>query len=131
MFLDASAIIAILARESEGMALAKRLDQASKVRTSAIAVFEAAIGLARTGNMPIAEAAAILDDFLEEVGAEIVPVTAAIGQDAIDAFGRFGMGRHPAKLNMGDCFAYACARSFDMPLLYKGGDFPRTDIEAA
>jgi len=50
---------------------------------------------------------------------------------AIDAFERFGKGRHPAALNFGDCFAYACARRFGVPLLYKGDDFPQTDIEPA
>jgi ribonuclease VapC len=131
IFLDASAIIAILAREHDGAALAKRLDQALHVHTSPIAVFEAVMGLARTGNIPIADASALLDSFLEEVGAEIIPITPGIGRDAVDAFARFGKGRHAAKLNMGDCFAYACARSLDAPLLFKGSDFPLTDIQAA
>jgi ribonuclease VapC len=48
---------------------------------------------------------------------------------AVEAFDRFGKGRHPAALNMGDCFAYACARQLDAPLLCKGNDFPRTDIK--
>jgi ribonuclease VapC len=56
-----------------------------------------------------------------------VPPKAAAG--AIDAFDRFGKGRHPAGLNFGDCFAYACARSYRMPLLFKGNDFPLTDIQ--
>ena len=56
------------------------------------------------------------------------PETAAL---AIDAYARFGKGRHPAGLNFGDCFAYACARHFDVPLLYKGDDFALTDIRAA
>jgi ribonuclease VapC len=50
---------------------------------------------------------------------------------ALDAFERFGKGRHPAALNLGDCFAYACARLAGAPLLYKGDDFPQTDIETA
>ena len=49
---------------------------------------------------------------------------------ALEAHARFGRGRHPARLNMGDCFAYACARSRGVPLLYKGEDFALTDIEA-
>jgi ribonuclease VapC len=131
MFLDASAIIAILAGESEGAVLTKRLGQASEVHTSAIAIFESALGLARTGNMDIADATALLDSFLEEVGAVIVPITADIGRSAASAFARFGKGRHAARLNMGDCFAYACARSLEVPLLFKGGDFPKTDILTA
>lgn len=54
-----------------------------------------------------------------------------IGGGAVSAFERFGKGRHRAALNMGDCFAYACARSADVPLLFKGNDFPRTDIAVA
>lgn len=51
--------------------------------------------------------------------------------EARDAFDRFGRGRHPAKLNFGDCMAYAVARAHDAPLLYKGGDFAMTDIKPA
>lgn len=128
MFLDASAIIAILARESESSALAARLGQAVEVHTSPIAAYEAVLGLARLGNMPIADAAAVLDRFLDEVGARIVPISAEIGRGAVEAFARFGKGRHAASLNMGDCFAYACARDLGTALLFKGSDFPQTDI---
>ena len=61
----------------------------------------------------------------------MVPITAEIGRGALSAFERYGTGRHPAALNMGDCFAYACARQLDMPLLFKGDDFPLTDITVA
>ena len=56
---------------------------------------------------------------------------AEIGREALRAFERFGRGRHPARLNMGDCFAYACARALDVPLLFKGEDFAQTDIAVA
>ena len=65
MFLDASAIIAIIARESDAAALAVRVRQASKVHTSPIAVYEAVLGLVRIGNTPIQDATALLDRFLE------------------------------------------------------------------
>ena len=58
----------------------------------------------------------------------VPPQTAKI---AIAAFDRYGKGRHGARLNFGDCFAYACARHFGQPLMFKGADFPQTDIEAA
>jgi ribonuclease VapC len=128
MFLDASAIIGILAREGDAGALAARLGQAVEVHTSPIAIYEAVLGLARTGNISIDAAETLLDRFLLEVGAQIVPITAKIGRDAIRAFYRYGKGRHAANLNLGDCFAYACARDLDEPLLFKGDDFPRTDI---
>jgi ribonuclease VapC len=131
MFLDASAIIAIIARESDAAALAARLRQANEVHTSPIAVYEAVLGLVRIGNTPMQDAKAVLDRFLEETKAQIVPITAEIGRGALTAFERYGRGRHPAALNMGDCFAYACARALEVPILFKGDDFPLTDITVA
>jgi ribonuclease VapC len=131
MFLDASAIIAIIAGESDAASLAARLGQAGRVVTSPIAVHEAVLGLARIGNTSIADATLVVDQFLAEVDATTVAIDAACGRAAIAAFERFGKGRHQAALNMGDCFAYACALARDMPLLCKGNDFPQTDIAIA
>jgi ribonuclease VapC len=131
MFLDASAIIAIIAREIDAAALAGRLRQAKEVHTSPIAVYEAVLGLARVGNTSIQDSEIVLNRFLEEVQAEIMSIGAEIGRSAIAAFDRFGKGRHPAGLNMGDCFAYACASQLDLPILFKGDDFPQTDIAVA
>jgi ribonuclease VapC len=131
MFLDASAIIAIIARESDAASLAARLGQAGPVVTSPIAVYEAVLGLARVGNTSIADATSVLDRFLTEVEATIVPIDAPCGREAIAAFERFGKGRHAAALNLGDCFAYACAATRGVPLLGKGNDFPQTDIAVA
>ena len=61
----------------------------------------------------------------------VQPVPAEARCLAIDAFVRFGKGRHPAALNFGDCFAYACARHAGTPPLYKGEEFPLTDIAPA
>jgi ribonuclease VapC len=131
MFLDASAMIAIVAGESDAASLAARLGQAARVSTSPIAVYEAVLGLARIGNTSIADATSVVDRFLAEVDAVIVPIDPSCGREAIAAFDRFGRGRHAAALNLGDCFAYACARVLDVPLLCKGDDFPRTDIAIA
>jgi ribonuclease VapC len=72
-----------------------------------------------------------LDLFLAEAGVEIVPVTAAQARLAREAHRRFGKGNHPANLNFGDCFAYALAKERDLPLLFKGEDFTRTDLRPA
>jgi ribonuclease VapC len=128
MFIDASALVAIIAQEPEATALSTRLRQAAHRHTSAISVYEAALGLARIGNMPVANTQNLLQRFLSEATVQIVPITAEIGRLAIEAFARFGRGNHPARLNMGDCFAYACARSLGVPLLFKGDDFSQTDI---
>ena len=128
MFLDASAMIAIIARESDAAALAQRLRQASEVYTSPIAIYESVLGLARLGNASVQDAQIVLERFLEQLRAQIMPITAEIGRGALTAFERYGKGRHSAALNMGDCFAYACARELDLPLLFKGDDFPLTDV---
>jgi ribonuclease VapC len=131
MFIDASAMIAILVEEDDAAALSKRLEQAAQVYTSPMAIYEAVLGITRACNIPIPAAETILDRFLEQAAVRLTPITAEIGRDAISAFERFGRGRHRAALNMGDCFAYACARSLDLPLLFKGDDFPHTDIAVA
>ncbi len=128
MFVDASALIAIIADEPEASALAARLDQAGKVLLSPVAIFEATAGLARIANVAPSQARQLVRQFIEEVGAQIVAIDAAICEAAIEASQRFGNGRHPARLNMGDCFAYACAKALDSPLLFKGGDFSLTDV---
>ena len=131
MFLDASAMVAILVEESDAASLTKRLEQAVAPCTSPIAIYEAVAGVARACTVEIRAAETILDRFLEQAGVRVVPITAEIGRRALSAFERYGRGRHPAALNMGDCFAYACARQLDMPLLFKGDDFPLTDITVA
>ncbi|HJU17676.1 MAG TPA: type II toxin-antitoxin system VapC family toxin [Stellaceae bacterium] len=131
MFLDASAMVAILVGEDDAAALTKRLEQAAEAYTSPIAVYEAVLGIARACRVPIPAAEAILDRFLEQAAIRIMPITAEIGRGAVAAFERYGRGRHRAALNLGDCFAYACARSLDLPLLFKGDDFPHTDIAVA
>jgi len=73
----------------------------------------------------------IVNRFIEQVTVRIMPITDEIGRGALAAFERYGRGRHPAALNMGDCFAYACARELDLPILFKGDDFPLTDLTIA
>lgn len=131
MFVDASAAIAILSGESDAEALAHKLEQAERVLVSPLALYEAVAGLARKRACPVEEAQVLVDLFVGEIGAQVIEISPDIGRGAIDAFARFGKGRHRADLNMGDCFAYACARDRDVPLLFKGNDFIHTDIVAA
>ncbi len=76
-------------------------------------------------------AAEELDRFIERGPIELVPVTVDHARRARQAWRRFGRGNHPARLNFGDCFAYALAEATREPLLYKGEDFARTDVETA
>jgi len=77
------------------------------------------------------EAREAVDALLYEADVEIIAIDADIGRAAIEAFEQFGKGRHAAGLNLGDCFAYACAKQLGAPLLCKGKDFPQTDIRIA
>jgi ribonuclease VapC len=87
--------------------------------------------IVREDQVDVLLAAERFDSYLAAANVDIMPIGAREQALAIEAFDRFGKGRHPAALNMGDCFAYACARTLGLPLLYKGDDFGRTDIPAA
>lgn len=132
MFVDASAIVAILAGEPEATRFADALDRAEQRITSPIAVFEAVLGLCRVRHATVEEAEADVAEFLRLADITCRPITAQDAHQALVAFARYGKGRgHPAQLNLGDCFAYAAARGHDLPLLFKGNDFTQTDIEPA
>ncbi len=72
-----------------------------------------------------------MDLFLNALGLRFVSIGQAECDLATEAYMHFGKGRHPAALNMGDCFAYACARTQQATLLFKGNDFAKTDIQSA
>jgi ribonuclease VapC len=131
MFVDASAIIAMLADETEGDSFADALAGAALRLTSAIAVWEAVAGLVRTYTLSIPEARARVNDLLSTADIQLVTIGERELGIALDAYTHYGKGRHVARLNMGDCFAYACARSHEVPLLFKGTDFDSTDIPSA
>jgi len=131
MFVDASAVIAIMLREHEFERLALVLADAGSAQSSPIAVYESVVGIARSKTIAVEEAERQVELFLRDARVVVAPITAEIGRLAHDAFRRFGKGRHPASLNMGNCFAYACAQQLGAPLLFKGNDFARTDIRSA
>lgn len=131
MFVDASAAIAILAGEADAPHLAARLGRARHVLVSPIVLFEVAAALTRIFRCSVEEARSYADRFVKETRAEVIAIDRAIGESAIDAFDRYGKGRHPAALNMGDCYTYACASSRGVPVLFKGNDFTRTDLDIA
>ena len=129
MFVDASALTAIIAREEGHEELLARLEAAPARLTSPIGVFETVAAVARVFAIAPAEARPVVFDALDALGVVVREVPAEIVDAAQDAFERYGKGQgHPAQLNMGDCFAYACARRWGVPLLYKGGDFAQTDM---
>lgn len=131
MFVDASALTAILAGEPDAPALVARLQQARQRVSSPLAVWETTIALARILDLPLPDAQQAVRDYLALASIQVVAVSPKAADGAIEAFDRYGKGRHPAGLNFGDCFAYACARAYRMPLLFKVNDFAQTDIAAA
>ncbi|AOF92647.1 MAG: type II toxin-antitoxin system VapC family toxin [Shinella sp.] len=131
MFVDASAFVAILAYEEGAEELLARLQRAEIRYTSPMAVWETSLALGRQRQLAPMDALKLVTDFMKLLFVTVEPVNLEIGEMAVGAHQRFGKGRHPAALNFGDCFAYACARQLGMPLLYKGDDFSQTDIDAA
>ena len=128
MIVDSSAVLAVLFGEPDAERYERAIAEASHRRMSVANLLEAAIVVeSRSG----AEAGNELDFVLERASIELVPVTLEHVQAARRAWRRFGKGNHPAGLNLGDCFAYALAEVAREPLLFKGGDFELTDIEAA
>jgi ribonuclease VapC len=129
MIIDASALIAILRDEPEAAMCAQAIESAVNRRVSAVNFVEAAVVIDGSHD-PIASRR--VDELLREAQILIEPVTETQARIARDAYRDFGKGSgHPAKLNLGDCFAYALAKIADEPLLFKGDDFGHTDIMPA
>jgi ribonuclease VapC len=131
MFVDASALTALMTVEDGARDLFARVERARKRITSPIAVWETAVAIARKTGLEMGRAELEVADYLALAKIDLLPIPAEAAALALVAFERYGKGRHPARLNMGDCFAYACSRHFGQPLLYKGDDFALTDIETA
>jgi ribonuclease VapC len=125
--LDTSAIVAIAMNEVEAEAFGRVIGWRQAIVGTPTLV---ETHLVLTGKMPDF-AGSFMRSFLLPPDVRVVDFTADMHHSAVDAFERFGKGRHKAKLNFGDCLAYAVARVLDMPLLYKGSDFAQTDIRPA
>ncbi len=121
---DTSAIVAILLAEDEGAAFRARIAAAGGALVSAVSAVELAAVSGRDDALFDAARS-----FLNEPYVAVEPVDAAQAAIASDAYRRFGKGRHPAGLNLGDVFSYALARARRLPLLFKGDDFSQTDVE--
>ena len=129
MILDTSAIIAILRDEPDASVFAKAIEDASHRRISAVNYVEAAAVIDGSRD-PVASRR--FDELLREADMVIEPVTEVQARIAREAYRDFGKGSgHPARLNFGDCFSYALAKAIGEPLLFKGTDFPHTDITSA
>jgi ribonuclease VapC len=141
MFVDASVIVAILGREPGYEEIEKRLATVDgSFFVSPLVKFEASVGLARLKATAKAanakpspdllrQARDAIDAFVEDLGAEEVAISPEIGRQALETSATYGKAvGHVADLNFGDCFAYACAKTLGVAMLYKGDDFARTDL---
>ncbi len=126
---DSSALIAILRRELEADRFLQAIAAAEQCVLSSVSLLETSMVLAgRSGDATSWEQ---LDALIARAGMQVVAQDAGLAEAARGAFLRYGKRRHPAELNLGDCASYALAKTRNLPLLFKGGDFPKTDLVAA
>jgi ribonuclease VapC len=138
MFVDASAIVAILGREPGHEEIEKRMAGVEgRFFVSPLVKFEASVALARQKAASkvkpspemLRQAQQAVDAFVEDLEAEEIAITPELGRCALDASAIYGkVVGHRADLNFGECFSYACAKRLGVPLIYKGKDFVHTDI---
>lgn len=128
MVVDTSAVVAVLFNEPDARLYAAALSSAARRLISAVTRVELAFVVEGRKGEP---GRADLERLLAVGGFELVAVTPVQAMRAIEAFRRFGRERHPASLNIGDCFAYALAVAMEEELLFKGDDFAQTDIPSA
>jgi ribonuclease VapC len=130
VFVDTSAIVAIILDEHDASALADALESAERRLTSAAVRLETCMVLTSRLDISPIGAQDLFDDFASQGGVAELSIDERVGRLAVECFARYGKGRHAAALNFGDCLSYACAKAHDAALLFKGDDFRRTDIEA-
>lgn len=126
MFVDASALLAMLLDENEARILAARLERAPTRLTSPVAVFETIVGLHHSLGLEPAGGEATVAGVLELMGIKVIALPASVVPLAAAAFARFG-----ASLTPPECLAYAAARAYRLPLLYRSAGFALTDVEPA
>ncbi|MBB5659324.1 type II toxin-antitoxin system VapC family toxin [Brevundimonas halotolerans] len=127
MIVDTSALVAVLNSEPEALPFLQKMST-EPVKISAVTLFEFSMVIDRYKRR---EASLGADRLLAMIEAEVVSVDVEAARGARLAYATYGKGNHPARLNFGDCFAYALAKETGEPLLFKGDDFARTDVRSA
>lgn len=125
---DTSTIIAIVRHEAEEQVLTEILDNSSATLMSAVSYVEAYMVIFGRRSGVLSDP---LESLVASLGIEIAEVTGEQARMAVHAFLAYGKGRHAARLNLAGCFAYALAKTRNAPLLFKGGDFSKTDVVPA
>ena len=128
MILDTSAVVAVMMKEPGWEVLFEKLSAGGTIGIGTPTLAET--GIVLTSRIGPA-ARGLLSRFLAEFGVSTIPFGDSHWRETVEAYDRFGKGRHPASLNFGDCMSYATAKLAQRPLLYVGGDFPKTDLAVA
>jgi len=141
MFVDTSVFIAILKEEPETFAFSEKMERTWSIHTSVFVVHEAVSVQTRLNaggrDKPFKEehfdaAVGIVNEIINDYDIRVMSIDSNVARIALEALKRYGRGSgHRAKLNMGDCFSYACAKAHNLPLLFKGNDFIHTDVKQA
>ncbi len=132
MFVDTSVIVALIAGEPDSARYTNLLSVAERRLTSGLVILEAAMRLSTLLKLAPVRAEALIHMLLDEAAITIVPIDGETATAAVAAFAAYGKGQgHPAQINLADCMSYACALTHGVPLLFKGNDVSKTDIEAA
>jgi ribonuclease VapC len=124
---DTSALVSIAIEEPDHLPIMQTLLASDRTVISAVNYVEAGVALISRGHL---QDRVELDLWLVQLGVAVHPGPEDYAQ-ALHAYLSYGKGRHPARLNLADCFAYALAKQLDAPLLFKGDDFPLTDVRSA
>jgi ribonuclease VapC len=132
IFVDTSAVVAILTADPEAANLAAKLEAEPERISGGHVILEASARLAMLFGLTPIVADGLVTRLLHEADITIIPITGDIAHGSIAAFERYGKGRGGvANLNFGDCLSYACAKAHGARLLFKGSDFSQTDIARA
>ncbi len=132
IFIDTSAIVAILCAEDDAPQFAAAIEAARTRITSPHVRLEACMVLSTRLNRPPEDVQEDFGALMTAANVQIVPLTDAMAREAVAAFGRYGKGKgHPAQLNLADCLSYAVSKTLSAPILFKGRDFSATDLEIA
>jgi ribonuclease VapC len=128
LILDSSAVLAVLFAEQGNERLKQAMNESEVLAIGAPTLFETA--MVATGRFGL-HGRSLVSQFVEQWDVVVTPFDERHVRVATDAFLHYGKGRHPARLNLGDCMTYATARLAKMPLLFTGDDFAKTDIPVA
>lgn len=129
VFVDASALVSMMTAEEDDELLVRQLAPHNLRLYSAVVWWETAVAIARKRKISVEETADEMETFIADFGMRPVTIGPGEAREAAVAWQRYGkLSGHSAQLNMGDCFAYACAKTNDARLLYKGNDFSHTDV---